>query len=124
MLHSFMTLFAVTDGCKPHTFFGLKPWYQYLKTNPDCSVRDFQVLGGTSGSDFVLIALAMIDDLLRIAGFVVIGYLIYGGILYVTSQGSPEQTGKAQNTIQNALIGLVITIISVSFVTYLGNRLG
>ncbi|HSH55902.1 MAG TPA: hypothetical protein VK983_03685 [Candidatus Limnocylindrales bacterium] len=124
MIHTLYSLFSVTNGCRPPGFFGLKPWYQYLKTEKDCTVRDFQVLGGTSGSDFLLIGLALVDDLLRIAGFVAIGYVIYGGILYITSQGSPEQTGKAQNTIQNALVGLVITVVAVAFVGFLGARLG
>lgn len=124
MLSSLTSMFAVTNGCRPPSFFGLRPWYYYLETDRNCNIINFKVLGGTSGSDFVLIALALVDDLLRIAAFVAIGYIIYAGILYVTSQGSPEQTGKAQNSIQNALIGLVITLVSIGFVTFLGNRLG
>ncbi len=124
MLSTLTSLFSVTNGCRPPGFFGLKPWYQYLETDAKCNIINFDVVGGTSGSDFVLIALALIDDLLRIAGFVAIGYIVYGGILYLMSQGSPDQTAKAQGTIQNALIGLVITILSVSFVTFIGNRLG
>jgi hypothetical protein len=124
MLLNLLSHFSITNGCKPPSFFGLKPWYQYLETDSNCNIQNFKVLGGTSGSDFVLIGLALIDDLLRIAGFIAVLYIVYGGVLYVTSQGSPEQTGKAQNTIQNALIGLVIAIISVSFVTFLGGRIG
>ncbi len=125
MMSMLTNVFAVTNGCRPPSFFGLKPWYQYLQTERDCSITpgSFRVIGGSSGSDFVLIALVLIDDLLRIAGFVAVGYVIYGGVLYITSQGSPEQTGKAQSTIQNALIGLVITILAVAFVTFLGARL-
>lgn len=123
-LLNFFTHFAARNGCDPPDFFGLKPWYEYLDTNSDCTIRSFNVLGGPGGSDFILVALALLDNLLRIAGFIAIGYVIYGGILYVTSQGSPDQTGKAQNTILNALIGLVIAVISVAFVTFVGNRLG
>lgn len=123
MITNFLSRFGLGAGCNPPDFFGLIPWYQYLNTDAQCNVKNFKVLGGNSGSDFVLIGLAMVDNLLRIAGFVAIAYVIYGGILYVTSQGSPEQTGKAQNTIQNALIGLVVAIISVSLVTFLGARI-
>jgi hypothetical protein len=121
VLQALFTQFAA--GCSP-TFFGLKTWHAYLKHNSDCSIKDFQVLGGTSGSDFVLILVAIIDDLLRIVALVAIGFIIYGGIKYVTSQGSPDQTGQAQNTILDALIGLVITMIAIAFVTFLGNKLG
>ncbi|HSH17941.1 MAG TPA: hypothetical protein VK978_01020 [Candidatus Saccharimonadales bacterium] len=121
MLESLLTTFA-SSHCKPE-FFGIKPWYNYLQQDNQCNIVNFQVLGGSAGSDFVLIALALIDALIRIAAFVAIGYIIYGGVLYVTSQGSPEQTGKAQNTILNALIGLVIAVMAIAFVSFLGNRL-
>jgi hypothetical protein len=126
MFMNLITIFAqgAGNGCGQGTFFGLKPWYAYLKTNGDCTIRDFKVLGGTAGSDFVLIALALVDNLLRIAGLVAIGYIIYGGVLYITSQGSPDQTGKAQNTILNALIGLVVAVVATAFVSFIGNRVG
>lgn len=124
MLTDLFTRFGLGAGCNPPQFFGLKPWYQYLETDSNCNVVNFQVLPRTGTSDFLLIALVIVDDLLRIAGLVAIGYIIYGGILYVTSQGSPDQTGKAQNTILNALIGLVICIGSVAFVSFVGNRVG
>jgi hypothetical protein len=111
-------------NCGYPEFFGLKPWYYYLETDGKCNVTQFQVLPETGVSDFFLVALVIVDDLLRIAGFVAIGYIIYGGILYVTSQGSPDQTGKAQNTIINALIGLVIASIAVAAVSFIGSRIG
>jgi hypothetical protein len=110
--------------CKANQFFGLKPWYQYLQLDDKCDVKNFQVLPPDGKSDLLLIGVAIVDDLLRIAGLVAIGFIIYGGILYVTSQGSPDQTGKAQNTIINALVGLVISIISVALVSFLGNKIG
>jgi uncharacterized membrane protein len=124
MLFSLFTQFAVADPKCGRSFFGIRPWYQYLNTDGSCNVIGFQVLGGDAGSDFVLVALALVDALLRIAAFVAIAFIIYGGILYVTSQGSPDQTGKAQNSILNAIIGLVIAMAAVAVVSFLGNRLG
>ncbi|MDB5182070.1 MAG: hypothetical protein JWP13_833 [Candidatus Saccharibacteria bacterium] len=124
MLQTLITQFGITNGCSPKPFFGLKPWFQYLETDAQCNVINFKVLPKDGPSDFLLIALALVDDLLRIAGFVAIGYIIYGGILYVTSQGSSDQTSKAQSTITNALIGLVMAVVSVAFVSFLGNRIG
>lgn len=123
MIASLFTQFAA--GCGSTGFFGLKPWYYYLETDPanGCRVINFDVLPQSGVSDFLLIALVIVDDLLRIAGLVAIGYVIYGGILYVTSQGSPDQTGKAQNTILNALIGLVLAVVAAAFVSFVGNRI-
>lgn len=109
-------------------FLGLIPWYEYLPTgtgptggcviklNPD------GLLG--AHSPFLLIGLAVIDDLLRIAALVAVGYVMYGGILYMTSGGSPDGTKRAQNTIINALIGVVIAIIAASVVAFIGSQLG
>lgn len=123
MLTTLLSQFAASH-CKEPAFFGLKAWYHYLDTDAQCNVQNFHVLTNTGKSDFLLIGLALVDDLIRIAGLVAIGFVIYGGILYLTSQGSPEQTGKAQNTILNALVGLVIAIMAVAIVSFLGSRVG
>lgn len=100
-------------------FFGLVPWYYYLP-HPGCQVS-FDPLSVSSGIPAVL--LAVVDDLLRIAGLVAVGFVIYGAIQYLTSQGDPGQTSKAQSTIISALIGLAIALVAVVFVSYLGNHL-
>jgi hypothetical protein len=117
-------VFASANTCsKP--FLGLKTWFQYLPPTAfegDCSISSFDVLGKNSG--ILLIALALLDDLIRIAALVAVGYVIYGGILYVTSQGAPDMTKKAQQTIINALIGVVVAIIASSAVAFIGTRIG
>lgn len=124
MWQSLLTNFAL--NCKP-TFFGLKPWYIYLNPhpqgNPPTCVLDVGPIIGPH-SVILLVLLAVIDDLLILAGLVAVGFIIYGGIRYMTSQGNPEQTAKAQSTIVDALIGLVIAIMAVALVSFLGHRLG
>lgn len=112
---------ALAEKCSTG-FFGLVPWYHYLKLDKNCEVPNFTLLG--AHSDLLLIILAIVDDLLRIAGVVAVAFVIYAGFRYVTSQGSPEETSKAQSTIINALIGLAIAMIAVAFVSYVGNKLG
>lgn len=123
-VHPFTYVAAAYSHCSNEPFFfGLKPWYHYLNTDAACNVTSFQVLTPTGQSDILLVALALVDDLLRIAGMVAIGFVIYGGIQYVTSQGAPDATQKAQSTIQNALLGLVIALLAIVFVSFLGNQL-
>jgi hypothetical protein len=115
------------DLCKP-TFFGLVPWYQYLtlKAFPDCSVTSFDNANAIVGqnSPLLLVGLAILDDLIRVAALVAVGYVIYGGIQYITSQGSPDATKKAQQTIINALAGVAIAIVAAAIVSFLGSKLG
>lgn len=124
MMTSLISTFGVDAHCKEPSFFGLETWYHFLKTDANCNVINFQFLPANGQSDVLLVALAIVDDLLRIGGLVAIAFVIYGGFQYVTSQGSPENTQKAQSTIQNALIGLVISILAISVVAFLGTRIG
>ena len=122
MLPNLYQLADANSCSKP--FLGLETWYHYLPAssfNGDCSIKSFDVLGANSG--FLLIAVAILDDLIRIAGLVAVGYVIWGGIQYVTSQGSPDMTKKAQSTLINALIGVAVAIIAASAVAFIGNKL-
>lgn len=112
---------ASTASCQKGSFFGLAPWYKYLKLDANCNVLDFQLLG--ANSSLLLIALAIIDDLLRVAGIVAVGFVIYGGFKYISSQGNPDQTAAAQKSIINALIGLALSIVAVAVVSFIGRSL-
>lgn len=111
-----LTNFAAT--CKSG-FFGFPTWYQYLELDSNCHVADFTVPG-----DLILVVLAFVDILLRLAGIVAVVFVIVGGAQYITSQGSPDATAKAQSTIINALIGLIVAVTAIVFVTFIGNRFG
>lgn len=110
------------------TFLGLKTWYAYLTVKWDgltCHISNFDknnVLGAQS--PFLLITLAILDDLVRVAALVAVGFVIYGGIQYVISQGSPDATNRAKNTIINALIGLVLAVVAAGLISFIGNKLG
>ncbi len=121
---------AASSSCKS-SFFGLEPWYEFLNTYPtannNCNIC-FNVLPNSkhcSGQNsIVLVVMAIIDDLLRVSGVVAVVYIIYAGFEYVTSQGNPEKANKARQSILFALIGLVIAISAIVFVTYIGHSLG
>ena len=126
---------AASSSCKS-SFFGLEPWYEFLNTyqtkNNNCNVC-FNILPNSSSNNshcgaqsnsIVLVVMAIIDDLLRVSGVVAVVYIIYAGFEYVTSQGNPEKANKARQSILFALIGLVIAISAIVFVTYIGHSLG
>jgi hypothetical protein len=120
------------DICdKSHGFFSLIPWYHYLPpdrfNDPDrnCGISKFNLFpSNDQPSDFGYVMLAVIDDLLRIAALVAIGFVIYGAIRYITSEGNSEGATQARDTITNALVGLVVALVAITFVSFLGNRLG
>ena len=131
-------LFAA--GCDPNVnFFGIPTWYKYLVTSgrmqtvtdslsgiQSCDLKDGLQWKAEAGkaSDVVLVGMGVLDICLRIATLVAVGFVIYGDISYITSEGSPDQTKNAQSTIINALIGLVIAIIATALVSFIGNKIG
>jgi hypothetical protein len=55
---------------------------------------------------------SIVKWLLSLVGTIAVISLIYGGFLYVTSQGEENQTEKAKNIILYSVIGIIIIGIS------------
>ena len=108
--------FSATTSCAEKNFLGFPTWYHYLPYGCD--------FNGLKVQDFGLIGLAVVEILLRIAGLVAVGYIIWGGVQLITAQGDPGATKKARQTIVNALIGMVIALISTGIVRFIGHRVG
>ena len=53
-----------------------------------------------------------------------LGYLIYGGILWITSGGDKEGMTKAKNTVSHALVGLALGLASFIIVNILFSFFG
>ncbi len=126
---------AVSPKCtQSDSFLGFVSWFHYLpRTSDHCDIKNFNVFPVAADpghgvlaqkSDIPLVGFAVADDLLRLAGIVAIGFVMVGAVQYITSQGNPEETGKAQSTIINAIIGLTFSIVAATIVSFLGNKLG
>lgn len=116
------------------SFLGIQPWFRYLPDQAfidsegvvSCNIDNFALFGdaGTGDKSYVLnVALAVVDGLLRVVALVAVAFVIVGGAKYILSQGSPDGTKQAKDSILNALIGLVIAIVATAVVSFIGNRL-
>lgn len=56
-------------------------------------------------------------------GIVLVVVIIYGGFLYMTSQGNEEQIGKAKQYLTNGVIGLIILLGTYSATAFVINSL-
>jgi hypothetical protein len=124
MVTSLLTLFAAT--CDPNKmFFGLPVWYKYLmnsspqKFSTACEFTD----AFSFPQDLGLIVLVGADIVLRLAALIAVGYVVYGGVQFITAGGEPDKTKKARETIINALIGLGIALVAVGVVNFIGNSI-
>ncbi len=69
--------------------------------------------------------LAMVlNILLGLASTVAVLFIIIGGYTYITSGGNPDQGKKAKTMLINAIVGLVIIILSFGVVNFIKWKLG
>lgn len=94
------------------------------------SIASAQVTGGTipalnlpllGNGHFIDLAVYIINILLSVSGIVAIGFLVYGGFRYIISAGNEESAEQAKKTIQNAIVGLIIIILSYTIITAISN---
>ena len=121
---------ASAAACTSDTsgFLGLPTWYKYL--NPKFVNGECVLMPDANGvsnfnffTDLPKVLLAVFEIILRIGGLVAVGFVIYGGIQYIISQGEPDKAKGARTTILNAIIGLVITLSAVAIVNVIGKNI-
>lgn len=123
----FIANYSFVNNCDPvkgsKKFFGLPHWYEYLAGHEDAFKKCVPTFDWNHPESLWGIGLALIDILLRVVALVAVGFIIYAGFQYMTSNGEPERTKNAKDTILNALIGLVVAIIASTIVSFVGNSI-
>lgn len=98
------------------TVFGLDPWWKALDRN-GCEILQSNFEGDKLTGTVIKIVAVVVKDLMFVAGFLAVGFVMYGGFLMVTSAGNPGAVEKAKKTISGSIIGLVIAILAYAIVT-------
>lgn len=106
---------TASAACGDYLLGVIPPWYRGLTSGSDC-----QIVKPTNLGQFVTkIALNVLQAALVAVGFITIFFIIKGGIGYMTSVGKPDGIETAKKTIMNAVIGLVISMLSAVIVNYI-----
>jgi type IV secretory pathway VirB2 component (pilin) len=74
-------------------------------------------------NDVLAVALALIDILLRVAGFVAVISIIIVGFQHIFTGGNPENAANARKRLLYAILGLLIAMLATVVVTFIGNQL-
>jgi len=109
-------------GTCSQSFLGLPVWYRGLTvSDTDCNLVTPNGEGSNPTlSNFIWhIVLNILEDVMILAGLVAAFMILYGGFQYLISMGYPDANVKARNTILNAVIGLIISIVAVAFVNFI-----
>jgi peptidoglycan hydrolase-like protein with peptidoglycan-binding domain len=75
------------------------------------------ICASTSLTDLLI---KIITLLLSVAGIIAVLMLIVGGFWYITSAGNEEQAEKGKTAITNAIIGVIVVLLSYAVVTVIG----
>lgn len=76
---------------------------------------DIGIPKGDFNSDTVARALRLLFGL---AGAIAFLLVTLAGLKYVLSQGNPQETAKAKNTIIDAMIGLIICVSAFAIISF------
>lgn len=120
---------ALAAPCPGGGLLGLPSWHKHLDgvtitvTDTDTGENVTTCTTQINGLDDTWkIVAAVLEILLRVASLIAIGFVVFGGVTYITSQGAPDKTKQALQTIISALVGLVITIVASAVVGFIAGR--
>lgn len=94
-------------------------WYRGL----NCSDGHIDLQGEEIGNVVIIVALNVVDIVLRLLSIVAIGFIIYGGFQYLIARGEPANMAKGKATITHAVVGLIIGIASAGIVGFISTRI-
>lgn len=101
-----------TDMACGGSFLGFPKWYAHLPGSGSCQPTL------TSLNQIWVIVLNIVDIMIRLAGIVAVGMILWAGFKYIRSEGEAAKTAEAKNTILSAVIGLVLVIAAVAIVEF------
>lgn len=73
--------------------------------------------------DFLIIPLNIVNILIQAVAYAALGYIIWAGFKYMKSQGDPGKISEAKSAIQQAIIGLVISLAAVAIVEFIAGAI-
>ncbi|HYC79936.1 MAG TPA: hypothetical protein VEC17_02825 [Candidatus Binatia bacterium] len=82
---------------------------------------DFSAKGGSN--DFNNVIIYIVQWLLSIIGYISLAFFIYGGFRYMLAGANPALAESGKKTLKNAIIGLIIVILSYTIITVVVNGL-
>ncbi|MDO4781270.1 MAG: pilin [Candidatus Saccharibacteria bacterium] len=109
---------------------GFKPWYhgltkeEYVDGNDPQKGTECHIDGDIPLKKMVTVTtLNIVQDIFVLAGYISVAFTMYGGFLFLTSAGSPDQAASGRRTIIHSLIGLAIAVSAGAIVNFIAGAL-
>ena len=105
-------------------FLTFPAWYRGLPRE-GCDIKPPANGNDTTLTGFIFtIVVNIIEIGLQLVAYAAVGYVIYGGFKYLTAAGDPSRITAGRKIITNALIGLVLSFMSIAIVNLIANGIG
>jgi len=103
------------------SFLGFPAWYRKLIDETTCEVLSPNgIKPNPTLSSFIWHIVFNVVEIAIVAAAYLSGfYFLYGGFLFIVSQGKPDNAAKARTTMLNALIGLIISLAAVTIINFI-----
>jgi hypothetical protein len=118
------------NHCTSNTFLTFPHWYRGIVTHDDrgdcvVSLKNPPRTGDVDLNRIWIVVLNITDMMLQVVGYIAAGFVLYGGIRYLISNGNPDDISKARDIILKAMIGMVLAISAAAIVGFIvGNIRG
>ena len=119
---------AYAAGNCNERFLTFPTWYRGLTKGGDCALKQPSDLTGVKEEEQIasyisIIVLNVLEIILQLVVYIAAGFIIWGGFMYLISGGSSDRISSGRKMIQNAVVGLVISIVSTVAVSFIAGRL-
>lgn len=118
MISQFLSLVAA--ACPGGHFLTFPTWYAYLPGKTSGGICSPYL---TKLSEVWLVLAAILEILLQVASLVAVGFVVYAGFQFLTSQGEPDKVVQARMALINALVGLTIAVMAAVTVNFIAGSI-
>jgi len=79
---------------------------------------------GSSSGGFNSFLTNLITTVITLAGIMLLAYFLYGAVVWTTAAGDQKKLDEAKKIMNNAIIGMVLVVLSYFIVGLIGGILG
>lgn len=105
------------------SILGIDPWYKGMTEGADCKIKAPPADQDGLAEYIWKIVLNVVDIALKVIAYLAVIYIIYGGFLYITSNGNSDATARALKSIINASVGFAIALSAIALKNFVWDSL-
>ena len=67
-------------------------------------------------------AVTLINFVVTLVGIISVAAMVYGGVIFTTSQGDANKVKKAQYIVLYSAVGLIVSVLAFAIVMFVSNN--